>query len=109
MDPIFTEIATTLATKAAGGLWDLVKAKLSKRKDGAAALELAKDAPPESARVHVLAEEIQRDAAADPVFEQALRVHWQQANISQVTTNITNTFSGRADGPVIQVGQQFNK
>src|SRR5437879_8753440 len=97
-DSMLIAIATTLATKAAGSLFDLVKAKLGKRgvKD-TAALEAAVTAGPESPEVGELAEALDAATQEDPAFAEQLRTEWRavQAGTGDVHQSITGNVSGR--------------
>lgn len=102
-EPMLIAIATTLATKAAGSLFDLVKAKLAKRggKD-VAALDAAIDAGPESAEVTELAEVLEAAQQEDPAFAEQLREEWRELSIQAGSGNVTQTISGNVSGKVVQ-------
>lgn len=111
-DSMLIAIATTLATKAAGSLFDLVKAKLGKRgaKD-AAALEAATNAGPESPAVGELAEVLDAAVVDDPEFAEQLRTEWRsvQSGSGDVHQSITGNVSGRVvQARDIQGGITFN-
>jgi hypothetical protein len=94
-------IATTLATKAAGTLFDLVKAKLGKRgsKD-VAVLDAAVAAGPESAEVGQLAEVLDAAQQEDPGFAEQLRTEWRAVQAG--SGDVTQTVSGKVSGNVVQ-------
>ncbi|HEX4704418.1 MAG TPA: hypothetical protein VH352_19990 [Pseudonocardiaceae bacterium] len=98
VDPILISIATTLATKAAGSLYDLVRSAFHRHPKAAAALVAAEDAEPESASVHALAERLAEVEAAEPAFHAKLRAEWQRLD------GVTNTISGSVTGNVVQAG-----
>lgn len=105
-DPILLAVATTLATKAATGLYEFVKNKFAKR--GAAdttALEQAVGAAPDSQQVHTLAAALSRAAAEDSTFATELHAQWQQ--VTQVAQHaepggVNNQISGTVTGTVVQ-------
>jgi hypothetical protein len=103
-EPMLIAIATTLATKAAGSLFDLVKAKLAKRgnKD-VAALEAAVEAGPESAEVGQLAEVLDAAQQEDGEFAEQLREEWQKIiSVQAGSGSVTQTISGNVTGKVVQ-------
>lgn len=111
-EPMLIAIATTLATKAAGSLFDLVKAKLARRgsKD-MAVLDAAVDAGPESPAVGELAQVLDAAAQEDPAFAEQLRTQWRavQAGTGDVHQSITGNVSGRViQARDIQGGITFN-
>ena len=111
-DSMLIAIATTLATKAAGSLFDLVKAKLGKRgsKD-VAVLDAAVAAGPESAEVGELAQVLDEVQQEDPAFAEELRTQWHavQSGSGDVHQSITGTVSGRVvQARDIQGGITFN-
>ena len=101
-EPMLIAVATTLATKAAGALFDLVKAKLSKRGSAdVAALEAAAGAAPESAEVGRLAQVLEVAQQEDGEFAEQLRAEWQK--FTQASTgSVTQTISGTVNGHVVQ-------
>jgi hypothetical protein len=112
-EPMLIAIATTLATKAAGSLFDLVKAKLSRRKE-VATLDAAVAAGPESAEVEQLAEVLDAARQEDGEFAEQLREEWRkiisvQAGSGSVTQTITGNVTGNAvQARDIQGGITFN-
>ncbi|HEV3361777.1 MAG TPA: hypothetical protein VG247_33580 [Pseudonocardiaceae bacterium] len=114
-DSMLIAIATTLATKAAGTLFDLVKAKLSRRgSKEVATLDAAVAAGPDSAEVGQLAEVLDAAQQEDGEFAEQLREEWQkiisvQAGSGSVTQTITGTVTGNAvQARDIQGGITFN-
>ena len=111
-DSMLIAIATTLATKAAGSLFDLVKAKLGKRGGkGAAALDAAVAAGPESPEVGELAAALDAAVVDDPAFAEELRTQWHavQSGSGDVHQSITGNVSGRViQARDIQGGITFN-
>jgi hypothetical protein len=102
-DPILMAVATTLATKAATGLYEFVKTKFAKR--GAAdtaALEQANGAAPDSAQVHALAAALSRAAAEDLTFAAELHAQWQQVTQHAESGGVNNQISGNVTGKVVQ-------
>ncbi|GAA5169629.1 MULTISPECIES: hypothetical protein [Amycolatopsis] len=97
-DEILMTIATTLATKAATGLYDLVKNRFSRHPEAAGALEAAD--PADEGSVRALAERLDAEAQADPEFAAALRGQWQQTANGGVNNQITGTVHGK----VVQAG-----
>ena len=111
-DSMLIAIATTLATKAAGSLFDLVKSKFGKRgaKD-VAVLDAAAAAGPESPEVGELAAALDAAVADDPAFAEQLRTEWRavQAGSGDVHQSITGNVSGRVvQARDIQGGITFN-
>src|SRR5262249_44758370 len=95
-EPILISIATALATKAATGLYDLVKKKFSKDPEGTKALEAAETAPQDAEPVKDLAERLAVAQEADPEFAEALRAAWEQrAESGGVINQITGTVHGK--------------
>ena len=100
-DSMLIAIATTLATKAAGSLFDLVKAKLDKRgsKD-VAVLDAAVEAGPESAEVGELAEVLDAAWQEDPEFAEELRTQWRA--VQSGSGDVHQSISGKVSGNVVQ-------
>jgi hypothetical protein len=103
-EPIFMTIATALVTKAVGGLYDVVKAKLGGHKSDAAALEAAVAGGPESDEVARLAEVLERAERADPVFAARLHKEWAEVAVRQRAHDggVTNQITGHVNGNVVQ-------
>jgi hypothetical protein len=104
VEPILISIATTLATKAAGSLYDLVKSAFHRHPTAAAALEAATGAEPESAPVQALAERLAEVEAAEPAFGEQLRTEWAKVEVSQKAERggVTNSITGNVSGRVVQ-------
>lgn len=105
VEPILVSIATALATKAAGSLYDLVRKAFTRHRPAAVAeLEAAQGAAPESAPVRVLAERLAEVSAADPEFAGQLRAEWARVDVSQQADNggVTNSITGSVTGKVVQ-------
>ncbi len=103
-DSMLIAIATTLATRAAGSLFDLVKAKLTRRgsKD-VAVLDAAVAAGPESAEAGQLAEALEVARQEDGEFAEQLREEWQKIiSVQAGTGSVTQTISGTVTGKVVQ-------
>lgn len=103
-DPILMSIATALATKAATGLYDLVKGKLRKNPEAAGELEAADPARPETVRA--LAERLDVERQADPGFATALEGEWQrlQGGAQTADGGVNNQVTGTVHGKVVQAG-----
>lgn len=103
-EPMLIAIASTLATKAAGSLFDLVKAKLAKRGGKeAAVLDAAVEAGPESAEVGQLAEALGAAQREDGEFAEQLREEWQKIiSVQAGSGSVTQTISGNVTGKVVQ-------
>jgi hypothetical protein len=101
VDPILISIATTLATKAAGSLYDLVKSAFHRHPKAAEALEAANGAAPESAPVQALAERLAEVEAAEPAFREQLRTEWAKIEVSQ-RGGVNNLITGNVTGKVVQ-------
>lgn len=98
-EPILISIASALATKAATGLYDLVKKKFSKDPNALKALEAAEADPRKAEPIKVLAERLAGAEAADPAFAEALRAGWSQHAESG---GVVNQISGTVHGNVVQ-------
>jgi len=104
-DPMLTAIATSLVTKAAGGLYDLVKAQFAKRaKKDVAALDSAVAAGPQSADVAGLAELLAAAEDADHEFASSLRAEWARVSVEQRVAHggVHNQVTGIVTGNVVQ-------
>ena len=101
-EPILIAIATALATKAATGVYDLVKKKFSGDKKAIAALEAAEAAPSDETTVKALAERLEVAGQEDAEFAEALRSEWQNVQVEQhvehgsVANAVTGNISGNA-------------
>jgi hypothetical protein len=104
VEPILTSIATTLATKAVGSLYELVRKAFQRRPAATAALEAAGGAAPESAPVQALAEHLAEVSTEDPEFGQRLRAEWAKVQVRQQADNggVTNQITGTVTGKVVQ-------
>lgn len=91
IDPILTSIATALATKAAGSLYELVSKVFRRHPAARKALEAAQGAEPDSAPVQALAERLAEVTAAEPDFDRELR---ELAENGGVVNKITGNVSG---------------
>jgi hypothetical protein len=100
IDPILTSIATTLATKAAGGLYDLVSKVFRRHPQAQLALEAAQGAEPDSAPVHALAERLAEVTAAEPEFDRELRELADHGDV--INGDVINKVSGHVTGNVVQ-------
>jgi hypothetical protein len=98
-EPILVSIATALATKAATGLYDLVKKKFSRDPEDTRALEAAEAAPGEAEPITALAERLEAAERADPEFARQLRDGWAQ---HAETGGVVNQVSGTVHGKVVQ-------
>jgi hypothetical protein len=104
VDTILVTMAGALVTKAVGGFFDLVKDKLARRHEDAAALESAVAAGPGSEDVLALARVLERAEQEDAAFGARLRAGWAQFVAEQrVEDNrVTNQVTGRVSGKVVQ-------
>ncbi|ATY15811.1 hypothetical protein F9C11_06545 [Amycolatopsis sp. VS8301801F10] len=94
-EPILTAVATALATKAATGLYDLVKRKFSGNSKATAELEAA--TPDNPATVTALAERLDEVSRQDPEFGAALRTEFevhQEARSGGVTNHVGTVAEG---------------
>lgn len=102
-EPILIAIATALATKAATGVYDLVKKKFSGDKKAIAALEAAQAAPSDETTVKALAERLEVAGQEDAGFAKALRSEWQvdqHVDHGSVANAVTGNISD--DATVVQ-------
>ncbi len=102
-EPILMAIATTLVTKAAGSLFDLVRDKLANRgKADSAALETAMRSGSDSPEVRRLAEVLEAAERDDQDFATRLRTEWARVTLVQRTDSggIANQIAGNVTGPV---------
>lgn len=106
VDPILTSVATTLATKAAGALYDLVSKAFRRRPEARRALEAAQGAAPDSEPVRALAERLSEVTAADPEFDRELRTRWEdvRTDVRADHGGVANQITGNVTGKVIQAG-----
>ena len=95
-EPVLTAIATALATKAATGLYDLVKAKFAKNRPAKAEIEAAIETPEDTSRIQALAARLAEAERTDPEFGAALRAQWATIVHNQQSTSadVTNTVLG---------------
>jgi hypothetical protein len=94
-EPILTAVATTLATKAATGLYELVKRKFSG--DGKATAELEAATPDDPATVTALAERLDQAGRQDPDFAAALRTEFT-AHQDARSGGVNNSVGSVAEG-----------
>ena len=88
-DPIWMSVATALATKAAGSLFDLVKKRFSKNPERARALESASGAAADSAEVGTLAEALAATEREEPGFGAELRAAMTKVDVRNVVGPVT--------------------
>ncbi len=100
VDPILTSVATTLATKAAGALYDLVSKVFRRHPAAQAALVAAHGAEPDSAPVHALAQRLAEVAAVEPEFDRQLR----EVTVRADHGGVVNQINGTVTGKVVQAG-----
>ena len=106
MEPMLTEIATALATKAVTGVYDLVKAKFAKNRPAQAEIAAAVEEPDDPRRIEALATLLAEAERTDPEFGAALRAQWAVTihnetihnetihNQQPSSPDVTNTVSG---------------
>ncbi|QFZ17101.1 hypothetical protein [Saccharothrix syringae] len=99
-EPVLLSIAASLATRAVGGLYELVRRQFADDPVATAALTAAEGAPADSPQVRALGEALERATAADPGFAGRLREH---DSVTQ-TGRVTNSISGTVHGHVLQAG-----
>lgn len=102
-EPILVSIATTLVTKAAGTLFDLVKDKLAKRgKADSAALDSALRDGAGAAEIRRLAQALESAERDDQDFARKLRAEWVRISVTQRADNsaVANQIAGNVTGPV---------
>lgn len=106
VDPILISIAGTLATKATGALFDLVKSAFSRHKKAELALAGAIGEEPDSTPVLVLAERLAQVEEAEPEFKKQLRDEWAKVTTTTQTAShggVTNSVANNS-GTVVQAG-----
>jgi hypothetical protein len=103
-EPILIDIATALAGKAAGSLYDLVKQKFANRREALTTLDVAQGAPANSPEVLALAHELAVAEADDQRFGDELRAHWTgiHAEATASDDGVANTIGGSVSGNVVQ-------
>ncbi|KAA2261268.1 hypothetical protein F0L68_17585 [Solihabitans fulvus] len=103
-DPIFVSIAATLASRAAIGLYNLVKAKFADDPDATAVLEAAENAKPDSPEVKELGSTLERKERADAEFGERLRTEWEKTTVTQHAESggVVNQITGNVSGKVLQ-------
>ena len=102
-EPILLSIATTLATKAAGSLFDVVKEKLAKRgKADSATLDAAVRPGAGSEEIQRLVDSLAAAERDDQVFGRRLRTEWARISVTQRVDSggIANQIAGNVTGPV---------
>jgi len=110
MDPILLAIAGTLATKATGALFDLVKSTFGRHKKAGLALEAAIGEDPESTPVLALAERLAQVEEAEPEFKKQLRDEWTKIAPATQTADhggIVNVMHNPVGDIVIQAGKIY--
>lgn len=118
-EPILTAVATALATKAATGLYELVKERFTGDKSATKALVKANGAAPGSRQHRELTATLHRVTEADPAFAERLHQEFAKVDVDQSssqhaeTDGVTNHISGNVSGNVVQArdvhgGIRFN-
>ena len=107
VEPILMSIATTLATKAAGSLTDLVRSAFGRHPKAAEALDAAENAEHKDAaspEVTALASELGAIADADPEFARKLHAEWARVETTQRADRggVNNLITGNVSGKVLQ-------
>ncbi|MFF3574959.1 hypothetical protein [Nocardia jiangxiensis] len=102
IEPILIAIANSLAGKATGALYDLVRAKFAASRHDTAALEAAAGADEGAQQISRLVEALDRAETDDTEFKSRLRTEWAQisgtgrSGDGAVTNDISGTVSGNA-------------
>jgi hypothetical protein len=102
VDPTLISIATSLATKAAEGLYDLVRSAFRRHPEATAALDAADGAQPGSAPIEALATRLAEVEVEDPEFGTRLRATWAQVAQRADHGGVTNQITGTVTGKVVQ-------
>jgi hypothetical protein len=103
LDPVLMEIAATLAGKAAGGLYDLVRSAFGRHPEAGRELVAVQGAEPDSAPVRALATRLAEFEAADPDFARRLRAEWASVTVAHADHGgVTNQITGNVTGKVVQ-------
>ncbi|MGF6888774.1 hypothetical protein ABH933_008328 [Nocardia sp. GP40] len=104
VEPVMISIASSLAAKAAGGLYDLVRKKFAKSSEEAAVLDEAVGAGPDSPKVLMLAEILERAERSDGSFKEKLRAEWASLTVDGRASDgsVANDLSGTTLGNVLQ-------
>lgn len=101
-EPILVSVAGALASRAATGLYELVKRAFSGRQEATRALEAAEGAEEGSPEVERLAEELAAAQREDPAFGEELRKQWLSVHQQAQYGGVTNQVSGDVSGKVVQ-------
>jgi hypothetical protein len=104
VEPVLISIASSLAAKAAGGLYDLVRKKFAKNTEEVATLDDAVGPEPDSPKVRILAEVLERAERSDVGFKEKLRAEWARVTLDGRAGDgsVTNDLSGTVLGNVVQ-------
>ncbi|MGM1065553.1 hypothetical protein [Saccharothrix sp. Mg75] len=100
-EPMLVSIAASLAARTASTLYDLVRTRFAGDPEAAGALVAADGQPEGSSQVAALGEALERTAAADPGFAEALGREY--GSVTQ-TGRVVNHISGTVHGNVLQAG-----
>lgn len=98
-EPILTSIATSLAGKAASGLYELVKNRFAAHRKAREALEAATESPDDPDTVAALADQLAEAERDDPDFREALRSGWAQLDSGG---EVRNQVRGNVTGKLVQ-------
>ena len=102
VEPVLIAVATALASKAAAGLYDLVRTKLAESKEQTAILDSAAGAEPGSPPVLRLAEILERAEQTDPEFGVRLRGEWVKISTADSRGDTANEITGTVSGNAVQ-------
>ncbi|MBY8863899.1 hypothetical protein K7711_46070 [Nocardia sp. CA2R105] len=104
VEPVLISIASSIAAKAAGGVYDLVRQKFAKTRETTAVLDEAAGAPEDSTEVLNLAKALERAEQTDTEFGTRLRAEWAKLAIDGRVGDgsLTNDVSGSVSGNVVQ-------
>jgi hypothetical protein len=102
IEPVLIAIANSLAGKATGALYDLVRKKFAASRHDTATLEAAAGADEDTQQVSRLAEALERAETDDAEFKSRLRTEWAElsgtgrSGDGAVANDISGTVSGNA-------------
>ncbi|MQY22662.1 hypothetical protein [Nocardia macrotermitis] len=104
IEPVLIAIANSLAGKATGALYDLVRKKFAASRHDTATLEAAAGVDERDPQIARLAEALERAETDDSEFGTRLRAEWAQVcgTVRSGDGAVTNDISGTVSGNAVQ-------